>query len=59
MYSLTFLAIGDNEHLFSIRWAAFQSGGVIQALIAKSILEIAPQSAPVRVLLSRRISISI
>ncbi|KAJ7923789.1 heme peroxidase [Mycena leptocephala] len=43
---LTFLSIGDNEHLFSIRWAAFQSGGVIQALIAKSILEIAPQSAP-------------
>ncbi|KAJ7803765.1 heme peroxidase [Mycena olivaceomarginata] len=43
---LTFLSIGDNEHGFSLRWAAIQSGGVIQALIAKAILEIAPKSAP-------------
>ncbi|KAK7036088.1 heme peroxidase [Favolaschia claudopus] len=43
---LTFLSLGDNEHLFSLRYAAIQSGGVIQALIAKAILEIAPQSAP-------------
>ncbi|KAF7358979.1 Heme peroxidase [Mycena sanguinolenta] len=47
---LTFLSIGDNEHGFSLRWAAIQSGGVIQALIAKAILEIAPQSAPNAVL---------
>ncbi|KAJ7506939.1 heme peroxidase [Mycena galericulata] len=43
---LTFLSIDDNEHGFSLRWAATQSGGVIQALIAKAVLEIAPQSAP-------------
>ncbi|KAJ6500909.1 heme peroxidase [Mycena sanguinolenta] len=47
---LTFLSIGDNEHGFSLRWAATQSGGVIQALIAKAILEIAPQSTPNAVL---------
>ncbi|KAF9039702.1 heme peroxidase [Hymenopellis radicata] len=47
---LTFLSIGDNEHGFSLRWAATQSGGVIQALIAKAVLEIAPQSAPNAVL---------
>ncbi|KAJ7704765.1 heme peroxidase [Mycena rosella] len=47
---LTFLSIGDNEHGFSLRWAAIQSGGVIQALIAKAVLEIAPQSAPNAVL---------
>ncbi|KAF8209473.1 heme peroxidase [Mycena galopus ATCC 62051] len=46
LFTLTFLSIGDNEHGFSLRWAATQSGGVIQALIAKAILEIAPQSAP-------------
>ncbi|KAJ6487073.1 heme peroxidase [Mycena vitilis] len=46
LFALTFLSIGDNEHLSSLRWQAVQSGGVIQALIAKSILEIAPQSAP-------------
>ncbi|KAJ7174160.1 heme peroxidase [Mycena crocata] len=43
---LTFLSIGDNEHGFALRWAAIQSGGVIQALIAKAVLEIAPKSAP-------------
>jgi len=50
LFTLTFLSIGDNEHGFSLRWAAVQSGGVIQALIAKSILEIAPGSAPNAVL---------
>ncbi|KAJ6585690.1 heme peroxidase [Mycena capillaripes] len=50
LFQLTFLSIGDNEHLAALRWAAIQSGGVIQALIAKSILEIAPQSAPNAVL---------
>ena len=48
-YRLTFLSIGDNEHGFSLRWTAVQAGGVIQALIAKSILEVAPNSAPVRI----------
>jgi len=46
LFTLTFLSIGDNEHGFSLRWSAVQSGGVIQALIAKSVLEVAPGSAP-------------
>ncbi|KAJ7078001.1 heme peroxidase [Mycena belliarum] len=50
LFTLTFLSIDDNEHGFSLRWAATQSGGVIQALIAKAVLEIAPQSAPNAVL---------
>ena len=44
-----FLSIGDNEHGFSLRWTAAQAGGVIQALIAKSILEVSPKTAPVRI----------
>lgn len=46
---LTFLSIGDNEHGFSLRWSAFQSGGVIQALIAKTIMEVTPSRSPVRI----------
>jgi len=46
LFALTFLSIGDNEHLASLRWSATQSGGVIQALIAKTVLEIAPGSSP-------------
>jgi linoleate 10R-lipoxygenase len=46
---LTFLSIGDNEHGFSLRWTAVQAGGVVQALIAKSILEVKPDRAPVRI----------
>ncbi|TFK63858.1 heme peroxidase [Pluteus cervinus] len=42
IFQLTFLAIGDNEHGFSLRTAAIQIGGVLQALIAKAILEVAP-----------------
>ncbi|KAJ7058676.1 heme peroxidase [Mycena amicta] len=49
-FTLTFLSIGDNEHGFSLRWTAFQSAGVLQALIAKTILEVAPKSAPNAVL---------
>ena len=45
--SLTFLSIGDNEHGFSLRWTAAEAGGVIQALIAKSILEVTPTAATV------------
>ncbi|KAJ3865441.1 heme peroxidase [Lentinula novae-zelandiae] len=43
---ITFLSFGDNEHLFSLTVAAFQAGGVVQALVAKAILEVAPSSAP-------------
>jgi len=46
LFQLTFLSISDNEHGFSLRWTAVQAGGVIQALIAKTILEVAPTSAP-------------
>jgi linoleate 10R-lipoxygenase len=55
MYSLrlTFVSIGDNKHGFSLRWTAVQAGGVIQALIAKTILEVAPKSAPVRIYLKQ------
>ncbi|KAF8878552.1 heme peroxidase [Infundibulicybe gibba] len=49
LFTLTFLSIGDNEHGFALRWSALQSGGVIQALIAKAILEVSPQSAPTAV----------
>jgi len=46
LFELTFLSIGDNEHGFSLRWTAIQAGGVIQALVAKSVLEVTPKSAP-------------
>ncbi|KAJ7584626.1 heme peroxidase [Mycena floridula] len=46
LFQLTFLAIGENEHGFALRYTAVQAGGVIQALIAKSVLEVAPGSAP-------------
>ncbi|KAF8516240.1 heme peroxidase [Gautieria morchelliformis] len=46
LFTLTFLAIDDNEHGFSLRTTAIQAGGVIQALVAKAILEVAPHSAP-------------
>ncbi|KAF9458998.1 heme peroxidase [Collybia nuda] len=46
LFTLTFLAIGDNENGFSLRWTAAQSGGVIQALIAKALLEVSPNTAP-------------
>jgi len=46
LFQLIFISIGDNEHGFSLRWTAAQAGGVIQALIAKSILEVAPKNAP-------------
>jgi len=43
---LTFLAIGDNEHGFSLRFSAAQSGAAIQLLISKAIAEVAPASVP-------------
>lgn len=48
-YRLTFLALDDNEHGFSLRTTAIQAGGVIQAMVAKTVLEVAPASAPVRI----------
>ncbi|KAJ7208882.1 heme peroxidase [Mycena pura] len=50
LFTLTFMSVGDNEHTGSLRWAAIQAGGVIQALVAKTVLEIAPGSAPTAVL---------
>ncbi|TFK61201.1 heme peroxidase [Pluteus cervinus] len=41
---LAFLALGDNEHGWSLRWTARQSGGVLQALAAKTIAEVSPTS---------------
>ncbi|KAG7090385.1 hypothetical protein E1B28_009504 [Marasmius oreades] len=45
MFTLIFLAIGENEHGFSLRQKVFQAGGVVQAMVAKSIVECAPKSA--------------
>ncbi|KAJ6512310.1 heme peroxidase [Mycena vulgaris] len=50
LFTYTFIGIGDSEHGFSQKWAATQAGGVIQALIARAVLEVAPQSAPNAVL---------
>ncbi|KAF5365312.1 hypothetical protein D9758_005455 [Tetrapyrgos nigripes] len=44
-FRLIFLAIGDNEHGFSLRQKVFQAGGVIQAMVAQSIINSAPKSA--------------
>ncbi|KAF9258714.1 heme peroxidase [Marasmius fiardii PR-910] len=44
-YRYTFLGIGDNEHGFSLRQKVFQAGGVLQAMVAKSIMNCAPKSA--------------
>jgi len=46
IYDVAFRGIGDNEHGFSLRWTAAQAGGVTQALVAKSILEVRPAAAP-------------
>ncbi|KAK1217118.1 hypothetical protein PQX77_020235 [Marasmius sp. AFHP31] len=43
--SLIFLTFEDNEHLFSLRSKALQAGGVMSAMIAKSIIDCAPKSA--------------
>ncbi|KAL0577572.1 hypothetical protein V5O48_004403 [Marasmius crinis-equi] len=37
--------IGDNERGFSLRKKVMQAGGVMQAMVAKSIIDCAPQSA--------------
>ncbi|KAJ7469076.1 heme peroxidase [Mycena latifolia] len=45
LFTFTFIVIGDSEHGFSLNWEATQAGGVLQALVAKSVLEVAPQTA--------------
>ncbi|KAL0577268.1 hypothetical protein V5O48_004725 [Marasmius crinis-equi] len=45
MVMLIFLAIGDNEHGFSLRQKVIQAGGVVQAMVAKSVVDCAPKSA--------------
>jgi hypothetical protein len=45
LFNLSFLGIGKQENGFSLRFDAVQAGGVIQALVAKSIVEISPKSA--------------
>ncbi|KAF9257706.1 heme peroxidase [Marasmius fiardii PR-910] len=45
MFQLIFLGIGDNEHGWSLRQKVLQAGGVIQAMVAESIMNSAPQSA--------------
>ncbi|KAJ7894889.1 heme peroxidase [Mycena olivaceomarginata] len=36
----------DSEHGFSSQWAATQAGTMVQALVAKTVLQVAPESAP-------------
>ncbi|KAI3616961.1 heme peroxidase [Moniliophthora roreri] len=45
MFTLIFLAIGDNEHGFSLRKQVLQAGGVTQAMIAKNVFDCAPKAA--------------
>ncbi|KAF9257871.1 heme peroxidase [Marasmius fiardii PR-910] len=45
LFQYTFLGIGDNEHGFSLRQKVLQTGGVLQAMVAKSIMNCAPKSA--------------
>jgi hypothetical protein len=44
---MNFLVISNNEHSFAIRSAALEVADMIQGLIEKSILEVAPHIAPV------------
>ncbi|KAJ7436075.1 heme peroxidase [Mycena galericulata] len=43
--SINYLLVSNNEHTFAVRTAALEASGVIQALIAKTILEVSPHSA--------------
>ncbi|KAJ7079447.1 heme peroxidase [Mycena belliarum] len=45
LFTFTFIGIGDIEHDGSLTYEATQAGGVLQALVAKSVLEVAPQTA--------------
>ncbi|THV00228.1 heme peroxidase [Dendrothele bispora CBS 962.96] len=45
LFTLTFLSFGDNEHGFALHKNAFQAGGAIQALLYKSVAEVAPPSS--------------
>ncbi|KAJ6481195.1 heme peroxidase [Mycena vulgaris] len=46
LLTMNYLVISNTEHSFAVRSAAMDAAGVLQALIAKSILEVAPQCAP-------------
>jgi hypothetical protein len=39
--------IGKQEGRFSLLFDAAQAGGVVQGLVAKSLIEVAPKTAPV------------
>ncbi|KAJ7340010.1 heme peroxidase, partial [Mycena albidolilacea] len=41
-----FTALVNSEHGFSSQWAATQAGTMVQALVAKTVLQVAPGSAP-------------
>ncbi|THV00227.1 heme peroxidase [Dendrothele bispora CBS 962.96] len=47
LFTATFLAFEDNEHGFSLNQNVFQAGAAMQALVYKSVAEVAP---PTRVL---------
>jgi hypothetical protein len=44
---MNYLIVSNTEHSFAVRTAAMEAAGVIQALIAKTILEVAPHSGSV------------
>jgi len=46
LFSVTFLVFDDPEHSFSLHAAATQAGTIIGALTAKSIMQVAPATAP-------------
>ena len=46
-HSYAFLSIGKQENTFSLRSDAAQAGGVSQAFAAESLIEVAPELAPV------------
>ncbi|KAJ7448053.1 heme peroxidase [Mycena latifolia] len=43
---MNYLAVSNNENTFSVRSAAHDAVGVIQALITQAILDVDPQSSP-------------
>jgi linoleate 10R-lipoxygenase len=45
--SLAFESFDDPEHEFALRYTAKEAAGVIGALTAKSVIEVALQTAPV------------
>ncbi|KAK7458169.1 hypothetical protein VKT23_010077 [Stygiomarasmius scandens] len=45
LFTLTFLSTGDNEHGFALNQFAFQAGAAVQALLYKSVAEVAPPTS--------------